>query len=103
MIDAKGFIVGNVRDVIFNLEAKEIALKIATTTGTEISIPWNDIRIAGDVILLNKQVELPSPPVAPSKPIEVAKEPTEEKICTRCGYKNKSYAKFCIKCGSSLP
>ncbi len=63
-------------------------LLIIKNDGTEGSIPWNNIRKVGEVILLG------SPVVAP-QPIQPGK-------CANCGFSNKEGSKFCEECGSKL-
>ncbi|GBL40982.1 hypothetical protein EMGBD3_03500 [Nitrosarchaeum sp.] len=67
---------------------QSVVLLIIKNDGTEGSIPWNNIRKVGDVILLG------SPVVAP-QPIQPGK-------CVSCGFSNKEGSKFCEECGSKL-
>ena len=61
---------------------------IIKNDGTEGSIPWNNIRKVGEVILLG------NPTAAPQ-----ASQPGK---CTKCGFSNKEGSKFCEECGSKL-
>ena len=97
VIDSKGTIVGNVKDISVNLESKEIALLIAARTGAEVDVPSDDVLQVGDVILLSKEIELPplpegAPPVLPTAPNK----------CAKCGHLNAPDSRFCIKCGTEL-
>ena len=67
---------------------QSVVLLIIKNDGTEASIPWNNIRKVGEVILLG------SPVVAP-QPIQPGK-------CANCGFSNKEGSKFCEECGSKL-
>lgn len=67
---------------------QSVVLLIIKNDGTEGSIPWNNIRKVGEVILLG------SPIVAP-QPIQPGK-------CANCGFSNKEGSKFCEECGSKL-
>ena len=67
---------------------QSVVLLIIKNDGTEGSIPWNNIRKVGEVILLGS-------PVVASQPIQPGK-------CTNCGFSNKEGSKFCEECGSKL-
>ena len=67
---------------------QSVVLLIIKNDGTEGSIPWNNIRKVGEVILLG------SPVIAP-QPIQPGK-------CANCGFSNKEGSKFCEECGSKL-
>jgi sporulation protein YlmC with PRC-barrel domain len=64
---------------------QSMVLLIIKNDGTEGSIPWNNIRKVGEVILLG------SPTVA-----------TQPGKCANCGFSNKEGSKFCEECGSKL-
>ena len=64
---------------------QSMVLLIIKNDGTEGSIPWNNIRKVGEVILLG------SPAVA-----------TQPGKCANCGFSNKEGSKFCEECGSKL-
>ncbi|MFH0896562.1 MAG: zinc-ribbon domain-containing protein [Candidatus Bathyarchaeota archaeon] len=123
VIDSNAIIVGNVKDMSFNLASKSIALTVATKTATEIVIDGESIIVVGDVILVNKTIELPlilksegvsTPPrlqvvnlPSSTTPIPVPTSipaPTSANIgiCSICGYRNDLNSKFCIKCGNKL-
>jgi len=102
IIDTEGMIVGTVRDIVFDLEAKEMALTVGTSAGPEITISQSDVKSVGDVVLLATTVEIPKPPeqaalMPPPPPSTVG-----EGVCPNCGFKNEPYAKFCVKCGGKL-
>jgi sporulation protein YlmC with PRC-barrel domain len=67
---------------------QSVVLLITKNDGTEGSIPWNNIRKVGEVILLG------SPAVA-SQTYQTGK-------CSNCGFSNKEGSKFCEECGSKL-
>ena len=108
VIDTEGMIVGTVRDIVFDLEAKEMALTVGTVAGPEITISQSNVKGVGDVVLLATTVEIPKPPepVAPVPPQPAAPPSTPsaigEGVCPSCGLKYESYAKFCVRCGAKL-
>jgi len=98
VIDVKGIMVGSVRDVGVDLTDKRLVLYVTTKAKTELEIPWESIQSIEDVVLLNKQVEVPAVP-APS-PAVVA--PPTTIVCPNCKSVLPARAKFCAKCGSKL-
>ena len=67
---------------------QSMVLVITKNDGTEGSIPWNNIKKVGEVILLGN----------PDAPVEVA-QPGK---CSNCGFGNKEGSKFCEECGTKL-
>lgn len=67
---------------------QSVVLLIIKNDGTEGSIPWNNIRKVGEVILLGSPVVVPQS-IQPGK-------------CANCGFSNKESSKFCEECGSKL-
>lgn len=67
---------------------QSVVLLIIKNDGTEGSIPWNNIRKVGEVILLGSPVVVPQS-IQPGK-------------CANCGFSNKEGSKFCEECGSKL-
>ena len=67
---------------------QSVVLLITKNDGTEGSIPWNNIRKVGEVILLG------SPNVS-AQIIQPGK-------CPSCGFSNKEGSKFCEECGTKI-
>ena len=102
VIDTKGSLIGNVKDVFLDFENKDISLKVETKGKVEMDFVWNDLQSVEDVVLLKKQVELsPSPPESKS---DSTLERTGQTlvICPTCGASSPARAKFCAKCGMDL-
>jgi sporulation protein YlmC with PRC-barrel domain len=101
VIDSEAMIIGSVKDLSFNLEAKDIGLTITVKDGREITVSSGDMICVGDVVLLKKtlkQIEAP-------KAVEKVQHPppkAKQGLCAVCGWQNDSNAKFCIKCGAKL-
>ena len=93
VIDSKGSMVGNVKDVSVDFRNKELAFRVTTKTRTEMDIPWDDVLSVEDVVLLKKEVEVSTtPPTAtPSLPTVQAML-----ICPSCGTSAPGHAKFCL-------
>lgn len=68
---------------------QQMVLIIAKDDGAEVSVPWNSVRAAGEVILLG----------GTDAPQQGADEPGK---CAVCGFANKADAKFCEECGNRL-
>lgn len=101
VIDNKGTLLGNVKDLGVNVEEKELNLMVATKTKADIEISWKDIQSVEDVVLLAREIELPQPtPVPEVTPAPPA--PTVVTACPSCGTSAPSHAKFCPKCGTKL-
>ncbi|MGB0855706.1 MAG: zinc-ribbon domain-containing protein [Nitrosopumilus sp.] len=64
---------------------QSMVLIITKNDGTEGSIPWNNIKKIGEIILLGNPEE--------------ADQPGK---CSNCGFVNKQGSKFCEECGTKL-
>ena len=60
VIDGKGMLVGNVKDVSVNFHERSLAFLVTTKNRTELDVPWEDVMSVEDVVLLKKEIELPS-------------------------------------------
>ena len=100
VIDGKGMLVGNVKDVSVNFHERNLAFLVTTKNRTELDVPWEDVISVEDVVLLKKIVELPSD----DESTKSASPPTVQAvlICPSCGASAPGHAKFCPKCGHSL-
>ena len=106
IIDSKANIVGNVKEMSFDISSKNIILIVTAKSGGEITIDSNDIALIGDVILL-KAVKLPTPspsktPPVPKKTQNTPQPSSTPGLCNSCGYQNDANSNFCIKCGAKL-
>jgi sporulation protein YlmC with PRC-barrel domain len=105
VIDSEAMILGNVKELSFDLETRDIGLTIATKDGKEINVSSNDMRSIGDVVLLKKTLnEVETPTVVEKAPTPSTPPPPPVKpgLCAVCGYQNDPKAKFCIKCGAKM-
>jgi len=103
VIDTKGSLVGNVKDLSLDFETKDISFKVTTKNKGEMEFGWEDIQSVEDVVLLKKQVEIPASPLEDKR-----QDSSEEQIvqalliCPSCGASSPARAKFCSKCGADL-
>jgi len=116
VIDSGARIVGAVQDIAFDLVSREIALTVVHNDQKKFTVTSSDVVGVGDVILLNKVVDLATIP--PSLKRTVTSPPLAEKtapgtttrtvipakqgLCKVCSFQNDEKAKFCIKCGAKL-
>lgn len=101
VIDTKGSLIGNVKDVALDFENKAIVLSIATKTKGDMVFGWDDVQSVEDVVLLKKPVDMPSAP--PESKQDSPEQPAQAMlICSSCGASSPARAKFCSKCGMDL-
>jgi len=100
-IDIKGSVIGTVKDISIDFEAKNISFRISAKNNAELDFSWDDVQSVEDVILLKKEVNLPSRTEHAS---ETSNPPDLHAsiICPSCGASMAAQAKFCAKCGTSL-
>jgi sporulation protein YlmC with PRC-barrel domain len=121
--DTQAKIVGTVKDLSFDIVAKQIALTITTENGEDINVESEAVNAIGDIILLSNTISeltkpkpatqqpasstAPASPQTPSpEPPKVTASPDKPKPttgqCASCGFQNEPTNKFCIKCGSKI-
>ena len=121
--DIQAKIVGTVKDLSFDIVAKQIAITITTKDGEDINVESEAVNAIGDIILLSNTIsELTKPTPAPQPPMSTPvpkpsslpspETPTEttsqdkpkpaKGLCASCGFQNEPTNKFCIKCGSKI-
>jgi len=100
VIDSKGMLVGNVKDISVDFQERTLAFLVTTKNQSEIEIPWEDVATVKDVVLLKKEIELPSE----DKGTHTISPPAVQAslVCPGCGVSAPGHAKFCPKCGHSL-
>jgi len=98
VIDTKGVVVGNVKDVSVDFRNKALAFRITTKGHAEMDVSWDDVLSVEDVVLLKKELDVTAATVPPSTlpSIQAAM------ICPKCGASAPGRAKFCPKCGAAL-
>lgn len=108
VIEQRGYIVGEVKDISFRLLDDRVELALTIRYGdTERDIPWSQVKSIGDVVLLKVDYEPPAKakPEVTAPPLIAKPQPAPitPKICPNCGYPNDPKNRFCIKCGTKLP
>jgi len=100
VIDSKGMLVGNVKDISVDFQERTLAFLVTTRNQSEIEIAWEDVATVKDVVLLKKEIELPSE----DKETHTISPPAVQAslVCPGCGASAPGHAKFCPKCGHSL-
>jgi sporulation protein YlmC with PRC-barrel domain len=103
VIDSKGTMVGNVKDVSVDFRNKVLAFRVTTKARTEIDLTWEDVLSVEDVVLLKKEIEITVEPAKDDLPSPVGMPSVQAVlICPNCGASVPGHAKFCPKCGASL-
>ena len=103
MIDNKGSLVGNVKDVAVDFRNRSLAFHVTTKARSEIDVSWDDVLSVEDVVLLKKELELPMSSIGPPPPPIVPPPMVQAVvICPSCGTSAPGHAKFCPKCGATL-
>lgn len=60
VIDNRGTLVGNVKDVSVDFRNKALAFRVTTKAHTDTDMSWDDVLSVEDVVLLKKEVQLPA-------------------------------------------
>jgi len=104
VIDSKGTVVGNVKDVSVDFQSKSLAFHVSTKNRSELDMGWDDVQSVEDVVLLKKEVDLASIPEAQTSSSTADSPVTIQAvlICSNCGTSAPGHAKFCPKCGTAL-
>ena len=102
VIDMRGSLIGNVKDISLDFGNKQISVKVATKSKGDMDFGWDDIQSVEDVVLLKKQVELSSPPKESEGSRSESQNGQTLVICPSCGASSPARAKFCSKCGADL-
>ena len=102
VIDTKGCLVGNVKDISLDFANKEISLKVTTKSKGELDFGWDDVQSVEDVVLLKKQVDLSPTTPRTEQPSPATQTVQALVICPSCGAPSPARAKFCSKCGADL-
>jgi len=104
VIDSKGSVVGNVKDVSADFQSKTLAFRVSTKNRSEVDMTWDDVQSVEDVVLLKKEVDLASMPKlqtgtsAGEPPVTIQ----AVLICPNCGSSAPGHSKFCPRCGAAL-
>jgi sporulation protein YlmC with PRC-barrel domain len=104
VIDNKGSVVGNVKDISVDFQNKALAFRVSTKNRSELDMNWDDVQSVEDVVLLKKDVDLTSVPETQAGSSVGAPPPTVQAvlICPSCGTSAPGHAKYCPKCGTSM-
>ncbi len=85
VIDAKGRLVGKVKDLAFSVGKMGIALTVESEDGQIQHIPWEDVQAAADFIVLKPQLIQQTPY---QQPVQTATQPVQQQttqpLCPTC-------------------
>ncbi len=81
VIDAKGQLVGKVKDIAFAVGKTGIALSVENETGETQNIPWEDVQAASDFIIIKPVPQSTSQPQKQQQqPVQTSSLSEEEKV-----------------------
>ncbi len=86
VIDENAKRVGTAKQVGVD-SSQNVILVITNNEGSDVTVPWNNIRKIGEVILLGSSSEMNA---------------SQSVNCSSCNYSNKAGSKFCEQCGGKL-
>ena len=99
VFDDNGVKLGTAKQVGVD-SAQNVVLVLTRNDGSDMVIPWNQIKKIGEIILLGNQSEsAPQPQLQQSS---MQPEISSEGACSSCGFSNKMGSKFCEQCGSKI-
>jgi sporulation protein YlmC with PRC-barrel domain len=91
VIDAKGRLVGKVKDVAFAVGRMGISLTVESKEGEIQNVAWEDVQGAADFIILKPQQAAQStyqPPTQQTQPVQTATQPAQQQatqpLCPIC-------------------
>ncbi|MFQ5573820.1 MAG: PRC-barrel domain-containing protein, partial [Nitrosopumilaceae archaeon] len=67
--------------------SQNVVLVITNNVGSDVTVPWNNVKKIGEVILLGSSSEM---------------NVSQSGKCPNCNFSNKSGSKFCEQCGGKL-
>jgi sporulation protein YlmC with PRC-barrel domain len=92
VINAKGQLVGKVKDLAFSVGKSGIALTIENENGEIQTVAWEDVQAAADFIILKpvpqstyQQAAYQQPAQAASQPAQQATSQSTQPMCPTCG------------------
>jgi len=88
VIDAKGRLVGKVKDLAFSVGKMGIALTVESEDGQIQNIAWEDVQAAADFILLKPQMvqqnAYQQPVQTAAQPVQQTQQQTTQPLCPTC-------------------
>ena len=99
VFDDNGVKLGTAKQVGVD-STQNVVLVLTRNDGSDMIIPWNQIKKIGEIILLGNQSGTTSQPQLQQSSVQP--EMSESGGCSSCGFSNKMGSKFCEQCGSKL-
>lgn len=93
VIDAKGRLMGKVKDVVFAVGKMGIALTVENEEGETQTVAWEDVQAASDFIILKPQPiqqaayqpQQQQPAQTAAQPVQQAQQQPTQPMCPTCG------------------
>ncbi len=88
VIDAKGRLLGKVKDVAFAVGKMGISLTVENENGETQNVAWEEVQAASDFIILKPQPVQPQqqqPVQTVVQPVQPAQQQSTQPLCPTCG------------------
>ena len=85
VIDAKGQLIGKVKDVAFAIGRVGIALTVENENGEIQNIAWEEVQAASDFIILKPVTQAAFQPQTTQTAAQPTQQPTTQPLCPTCG------------------
>ncbi len=93
VINAKGKLVGKVKDVAFAIGKNGIALTVENEDGEVQTVAWEEIQAAADFIILKPETQntyqpstyQPQQQAQPAQPVQQQQAASSQPLCPTCG------------------
>ncbi len=85
VIDAKGVLIGKVKDLAFSVGKTGISLTVESEDGKSQTIPWENVQAAADFIILKPQMTQQTTYQQPAQTTNQPQAQTTQPLCPTCG------------------
>ena len=83
VIDARGRLLGQVKDVVFAVGKSGIALSVENNNGETQTVSWEDVQAASDFIILKPTAQSTYQQTQTAQPTQ--QQPSSQPLCQTCG------------------
>ena len=83
VIDARGRLLGQVKDVVFAVGKSGIALSVENSNGETQTVSWEDVQAANDFIILKPTTQSTYQQTQTAQPVQ--QQSSSQPLCQTCG------------------